>query len=160
MLQRIVQLIDRVFASLSDNIWLPVLLARLSMAAEFISSGWGKLHDLPKLTAYFAQLGIPAPSVNAAATATTELVGGLLLLLGLGTRFAAVALSVVMTVAILTARIKEVHTLGDFFYLSEPCYLVIFIWLLFQGGGKVSVDHLVARRRGTASPRDGKPVRP
>jgi putative oxidoreductase len=147
MLQRIVQLIDRVFAALTNNVWLPVLLARLAMAGEFIPSGSGKLGNLPKLTAYFATLGIPAPSVNAAATATTELVGGILLLLGLGTRFAAAALTVVMTVAILTAKIHEVHTLGDFFYLSEPCYLVIFIWLLFQGGGKVSVDELIARRR-------------
>jgi putative oxidoreductase len=147
MLERIVQLLDRVFAALRKNVWLPVLLARLSMAAEFIPSGSGKLGNLPKLTAYFAQLGIPAPAVNAAATATTELVGGILLLLGLGTRFAAAALAVVMTVAILTAKIKEVHTLSDFFYLSEPCYLVIFIWLLFEGGGKVSLDELIARRR-------------
>jgi putative oxidoreductase len=146
MLQRIVQLIERVFAALSRNVWLPALLARLSMAAEFISSGSGKLGNLPKLTAYFIQLGIPAPAVTAAATATTELVGGILLLLGLGTRFAAAALSVVMVMAIFTAKIKEVHTLGDFFYLSEPSYLVIFVWLVFEGGGKISLDHLIARR--------------
>jgi putative oxidoreductase len=147
MLGRLVGLIDRVFAALCRHVWLPVLLARLAMAAEFISSGWGKLGDLPKLTAYFTQLGIPAPGANAAATATTEFIGGVLLLLGLGTRFAAAALAVVMTVAILTARIHDAHTLGDFFYLSEPAYLVIFVWLFFQGGGTASVDHLIARRR-------------
>lgn len=147
MLERLVAIIDRVFAALRRNVWLPILLARLAMAAEFISSGSGKLGNLPKLTAYFVELGIPAPGANAAATATTELVGGILLLLGLGTRFAAAALSVVMTVAILTARLKEAHTIGDFFYLSEPAYLVIFVWLFFEGGGAASVDHLIAQRR-------------
>jgi putative oxidoreductase len=148
---KLVALVDRVFATLDRNVWLPVLFARLAMAAEFIPSGWGKLHDLPKLARYFESLGIPAPGANAAATATTELVGGILLLVGFGTRFAATALAVVMTVAILTAKIKEVHTLGDFFYLSEPCYLVIFVWLVFQGGGKASVDHVIRSKRAPAA---------
>jgi putative oxidoreductase len=145
-MRKLVALVQRVFAALDRNVWLPVLVARLAMAGEFIPSGWGKLHDLPKLARYFQSLGIPAPGANAAATATTELVGGVLLLIGLWTRFAATALALVMTLAILTAKIKDVHTLGDFLYLSEPCYLVIFVWLVFQGGGKVSADHLLASR--------------
>jgi putative oxidoreductase len=158
MLERLVKLIDRVFAVLNKNVWFPILLARLAMAAEFISSGSGKLGDLPKLTAYFVTLGIPAPGANAAATATTELVGGILLLLGLGTRFAAVALSVVMTVAILTAKLQEAHSIGDFFYLAEPAYLVIFVWLIFEGGGAASVDHFIAVRRAKPKPAAAKPA--
>lgn len=144
---KLLALVERVFQWLGRNTWVPALVARLAMAGEFISSGSGKLGNLAKLTAYFTELGIPAPGLNAAATATTELVGGVLLLLGLGTRFAAAALSVVMTVAIFTARIKEAHSIGDFFYLSEPCYLVIFLWLIFQGAGKASIDHLIVQRR-------------
>jgi putative oxidoreductase len=138
---------SRIVPWLGGRLWVPALVARLAMAGEFIPSGWGKLGNLPKLTAYFVQLGIPAPSVNAAASATTELVGGLLLVVGLGTRFASAALTVVMTVAIFTARLKEAHTVGDFFYLPEPCYIVIFVWLIFFGGGKVSLDHLLSKRR-------------
>jgi len=147
MLRKILAFADRVLPVLNRNVWLPILLARLAMAGEFVPSGWGKLHDLPKLTRYFVELKIPAPGLNAAASATTELVGGLLLLFGLGTRFAAAALTVVMTVAILTAKIHDVHTLGDFFYLSEPAYVVIFLWLVFQGGGRASLDHMIAQRR-------------
>jgi putative oxidoreductase len=147
MMRTLVALVDRTFAALSGHLWVPALVARLAMAAEFISSGSGKLADLPKLARYFVELGIPAPGANAAATATTELVGGLMLLLGLGTRFAATALTVVMTVALLTAKIKDVHTLGDFFYLPEAAYLVIFVWLVFFGGGKASLDEIIARRR-------------
>ena len=142
-----VAFVDRAFKWLGGMAWLPLLLARIAMAGEFIPSGWGKLGDLPKLTAYFASLGIPAPALNAAASATTELVGGILLLLGLGTRFAAAALTVVMTVAILTARIHDAHTIGDFFYLPEPAYIVIFLVLISQGGGRISLDQVIATRR-------------
>jgi len=139
--------VDRAFKWLGANTWIPLLIARIAMAGEFIPSGWGKLGNLPKLTAYFATLGIPAPGLNAAASATTELVGGLLLLAGLGTRFAAAALTVVMTVAILTARIHDAHSIGDFFYLPEPAYIVIFLVLIFNGPGQMSVDRLIAARR-------------
>jgi putative oxidoreductase len=143
----LVAFVERAFEWLQGIGWLPLLIARIAMAGEFIPSGWGKLHDLPKLTAYFATLGIPAPGLNAAASATTELLGGILLLIGLGTRFAAAALTVVMTVAILTARIADVHTIGDFFYLPEPAYIVVFLVLISQGAGRISVDHLIAARR-------------
>ncbi|HTQ46067.1 MAG TPA: DoxX family protein [Polyangiaceae bacterium] len=143
----LVAFVDRAFKWLQGIGWLPLLVARLAMAGEFVPSGWGKLGNLPKLTAYFVTLGIPAPALNAAASATTELVGGILLLLGLGTRFAAAALTVVMTVAILTARLQDAHTIGDFFYLPEPAYIVIFLVLISQGAGRISVDHLIAARR-------------
>jgi len=61
--------------------------------------------------------------------------------------FAAAALTVVMTVAILTAHIRDAHTIGDFFYLPEPAYIVIFLILISQGAGRISVDHLIAARR-------------
>jgi putative oxidoreductase len=135
------------FALLERNLWLPALVARFAMAGEFIPSGFGKLTNLPKLVAYFVELGIPDPARVAPASSTTELTCGVLLLVGFGTRFAAAALTVVMTVAILTAKLRDVHTVGDFFYLPEPSYIVIFLWLIFAGAGKVSVDHVIARRR-------------
>jgi putative oxidoreductase len=150
VVRQLTELVERVFAWLGARAWVALLVGRLAMAGEFIPSGWGKLGNLPKLTAYFVTLGIPAPALNAAASATTELVGGLLLLVGLGTRFAAVALTVVMTVAILTARLQDAHTIGDFFYLPEPGYIVVFLVLLFEGGGKASLDHVIASRRARA----------
>jgi putative oxidoreductase len=118
------------------------------MAGEFIPSGWSNLHSLDKMTAYFESLHIPAPALNAMASAATELVAGALLLVGLATRFAAAALIVVMTVAILTARIHEagVKSIDTFLYLSEPCYVIILAWLVFHGGGRVSVDARLGKR--------------
>ena len=44
---------------------LSLLLVRVSLAAVFVPTGWGKIHDLEKVTAYFVELGIPAPHLNA-----------------------------------------------------------------------------------------------
>ena len=64
--------------------WLSPSLARLTAGWIFFQSGWGKLHDLGKVTDYFISLGLPAPAFQAELTATTEFVCGTLLLLGLG----------------------------------------------------------------------------
>lgn len=135
--------VKRIVTWLQDNLWIPALLSRLAMAGEFIPSGWSNLHSLPKMTAYFATLHIPAPGLNAIASAVTELAAGGLLLVGLGTRLAAGALIVVMTVAILTAKIHEgnVNSIDTFLYLAEPGYVIILTWLVFHGGGRVSWTH-------------------
>ena len=158
-----VELVRRIFARLQRNLWLPALVGRLAMAGEFIPSGFGKVTNLPRLTSYFVELRIPAPALSAAASATTELVCGVLLLVGLATRFAAAALTVVMMVALLTARLPDVHTVGDFFYLPEVGYIVIFLWLIFAGAGELSADRWIARltraigRSRTSPSVDGRP---
>ncbi|MEQ1736738.1 MAG: DoxX family protein, partial [Rhodoglobus sp.] len=73
--------------SISERVqWLPPLVLRIVLGVTFTLAGWGKLHNLDKITAYFASLGIPAASIQAPMIATLELVGGLLLIAGLGTR--------------------------------------------------------------------------
>jgi putative oxidoreductase len=153
-MQAPVELLKRLFAALTRAEWVPILLVRLALGYEFASSGWGKVHHLEKITKYFESLHIPAPGFNATLTASTELVGGTLVLLGLGTRFAAAPLAFTMVIAILTARLHEgmcpgdgpPATLSDLLYLSEPAFLLMFVWLVFSGGGKASVDHLIALR--------------
>jgi len=129
--------------------WIPILLARLSVGVLFFESGRGKLFfKLEELGKYFAQLGIPFPHLNALIAASIEFFGGICLILGLATRLVSVPLAVVMVVAIFTAQIEKVKTLGDFLYLPEVLLLVIFVWLVFSGPGKVSIDHFFARNLG------------
>ena len=133
--------------------WIPILLARLSVGVLFFESGRGKLFfKLEELGKYFAQLGIPFPHLNALISASIEFFGGICLILGLATRLVSVPLAVVMVVAIFTAQIEKVKTLGDFLYLPEVLLLVIFVWLVFSGPGKVSVDHFFARKLGVEEP--------
>jgi len=126
--------------------WLPPLLIRLCLAAIFIPSGWGKLHDLAKVTGFFSELGIPLPHLNAVVVAVSEFVCGLLLLVGLASRLAAIPLIVSMTVAILTAKRPDIGGPVDLFALDELVYLVLAVAILVGGAGSVAADGLIDRK--------------
>jgi putative oxidoreductase len=127
-------------------------LARLTVGVVFIGTGWGKLHSIPDVVSFFTDLGIPAPGFNARLTATTEFVGGLLVLAGLGTRLAALPLAFTMVIAILTAKRATVDGVSALLGLEEWSYLVFFVWLALAGAGRLSLDALIARRRRAVRP--------
>ncbi|HTQ04183.1 MAG TPA: DoxX family protein [Polyangiaceae bacterium] len=125
-------------------------VARLTLGVLFMSTGWGKVHSLPKVTAFFAELGIPAPGLNAHVVSFVELVGGALLLVGFASRLAALPLMASMLVAILTAQRDQVHGLPDLFGLVEWTYFALLLYIALTGPGRLSLDHLLfgrSRRR-------------
>lgn len=126
--------------------WLGPLVARITLGVLFVSTGWGKVQDLAKVTAFFAELGIPFPGIQAPMVSFIELCGGALLLIGLATRLAALPLLASMAVAILTAQRENVHNLPDLFGLVEWTYLALLLWLALAGPGKISVDRLLFER--------------
>ncbi len=126
--------------------WMGPLLSRITLGVLFISTGWGKIHNLAKVTAYFAELGIPAPAFQATLVSYVELLGGALLLVGLVADFAAIPLLISMLVAIVTAKRNEVYGVADLFGLVEWTYLVLLAWVALAGAGKVSLDHLWLKR--------------
>ena len=128
----------------------PVLLAvRLFWGWHFIGTGSGKLRHLEDVTKYFASLGIPAPHLNAIMAASTECVGGALLLLGLFSRFASLALIGVMCVAYATAEIDTVRVIfsnPDKFLGADPFLFLYASVLVFAfGPGRISLDALLFR---------------
>jgi putative oxidoreductase len=127
------------------------LLARLTVGYAFAESGWGKVHNLEGVAAYFAELGIPAAAFQATFVSYVELIGGSLLLLGLGTRFAAVPLIGTMIVALITAKASDIASYSDLIGTIELCYAVLLAWLALAGGGKASIDHLLSRRSAAAA---------
>lgn len=143
------QLAADLLKRLNQSDWIPILLVRLSVGLLFFESGRGKLFvKFDELVEYFVELGIPFPYPNALVTASIEFIGGICLILGVATRIFSAPLAFIMLVAILTAQLRTVHTLGDFLFLPEVLLLTIFIWLVFSGPGKVSLDHILARRLG------------
>jgi len=126
--------------------WLAPLLGRVTLGVLFMSTGWGKVHNLDKVTGFFTELGIPAPAFQATLVSYVELVGGALLLVGLLADFAAVPLIISMFVAIITAKRHEVHGLPDLFGLVEWTYLVLLVWVVLAGAGKMSLDHYWLKR--------------
>lgn len=127
-----------------------LLAVRLVWGSMFIQTGWGKWHDIPRVVGFFTELGIPLPTLNAYVVATTELVGGTFLLLGLLARLIPIPLCVAMVVAYITSEQDALHSLmmGDPDpFLSAAPFLFLFASLLILvfGPGAFSVDRLAAR---------------
>jgi putative oxidoreductase len=80
-----------------------LLFVRLYWGWQISQNGWGKLHNLPRVTEFFASLGLPAPGPTATFVATFEFIGGILLAIGLLSRVAALGFVIDMTMAYITA---------------------------------------------------------
>ena len=87
----------------------PVLLLviRFYWGWSFFLTGTGKLLNLEKTTAFFTELNLPLPKLNALMAGSAECVGGLLLMPGLGSRLVSVPLMATMGVADATAHRGE-----------------------------------------------------
>jgi putative oxidoreductase len=136
--------------------WLGPLLGRIVVGIVFIESGWGKLHNLPKVIEFFQTLGIPAAQYQAPFVAGTEFLAGVFVLIGLATRLASVPLSAIMVVAIVTAKSSEITSWTDIFGFSEFLYLVILVWLIVQGAGLISLDVVISKKRRSIDLRTAK----
>ena len=137
---------ERALALLESARPVALLLGRLAVGLLFVSTGWGKVHDLAKVTAFFTTLGIPAPGLNAVVVGYSELLCGAALVVGLLTRLATIPLVVSMIVALLTARAKDIHGIFDLVGQDEFTYLVVLVMIAILGPGKLALDHLLAKK--------------
>lgn len=133
---------DRAAAVLQSPL---LLLVRLYWGWSFAQTGWGKFGRIDEVAAWFGDsLNIPFPKANAIMAASTELVGGILLLLGLLARPASVALAFTMIVAYLTAHREELAAIfrdTDKFIEAAPfTYLAAALVVLVFGPGRFSLD--------------------
>ena len=69
------------------------LVGRLLLALLFLPAGIGKITGYAGTVGYSASKGLPLPEVGAAIAIAVEVLGGLALIFGWGTRFAALALA-------------------------------------------------------------------
>lgn len=141
------------YAWLECQEWIVRLAIRLGVGIMFFGSGLGKLGKISGLTQFFRSLGIPAPQIMAPFVASTELVCGALIVIGLLTRPAALMLCGVMAVAIVTAAAPEKkitatwYGLLEFLYLPEVLLLLLLASLVVAGAGRASLDAFLDRRR-------------
>ncbi len=135
-----------------------VILIRLLVGTIFLSEGIQKfLYSLEVGAGRFAKIGIPSPEIMAPFVGVVETVCGLLLLLGLLTRLAAIPLIITMLVAILSTKIPVLLGYGfwGFSLRNVPYYgfwgmaheirtdwslLLGSIFLLVVGAGRWSAD--------------------
>lgn len=136
-------------------------LIRLTVGVVFVQTGWAHLTHLEETIAAFRDdFGVPMPELNARLASATELFGGILLLVGLGTRLAALPMAFTMLVAIVTAKGAEIDGVATLLGFQEWSYMVMFLVLAIIGPGALSLDALVARKlgRATAGPTLPKPL--
>lgn len=118
---------------------LSLLLARLVMAYGFYEPAVKKWKDMDGIATWFGSLGIPFPTLNAYMAATTEILGVLLLTLGLFTRLISIPLMVVMMVAIATVHFSHGFAAGDNGF-EIPLYYMLFLFIFTAyGAGKYSL---------------------
>src|SRR5712672_1839890 len=119
----------------------PFLLAvRLYWGWQLIESGWGKLHNLGKVTEFFASLNLPMPAQMAVFISCVEFFGGILLAIGLFSRMTALVLTINMIMAYITAdreALLSVLSDPDKFQAAAPyTFLIASLIVLIFGPGK------------------------
>ncbi|HEV8052779.1 MAG TPA: DoxX family protein [Parachlamydiaceae bacterium] len=128
-----------------------LLAVRLFWGWQFFKAGLGKLDDITGTASFFETLGIPAPELNAYLAASTELVGGLFLMLGLASRLVALPLIGTMIVALLTAHYQATANIFDdpVKFVNQPpfTFLMASAIILIFGPGLFSIDAAIKRAR-------------
>ena len=122
---------------------LGLLFLRVMMGAGIAYHGYGKVFGghITMLTEGVTKMGLPFPEVMAWAAALSEFAGGILIVLGLFTRPAALSVFVTMTVAAFVAhkadplQVKEIAL----------AYWTISGALIFLGAGSFSVASLIKK---------------
>ena len=140
-----------VLTGIGNSLQTPLLLAvRLYWGWQFAQTGWGKLHNIPHVTEFFMSLGIPAPGLNAWVVALMEFVGGIVLIVGLGSRVTGLALSVDMIVAYVAADRQALAAIfsdpGKFYNADPYTFLFASLLVFVFGPGKLALDFLLSRR--------------
>jgi putative oxidoreductase len=143
------------------------VLIRILVGGVFLSEGIQKFLLPAALGAgRFEAIGIPAPQIMGPFVGVVEIVCGTLLLLGLGTRIAAIPLLINISVAILSTKIPMLVGHGVWMFSlpklarygfwstlhegrADLAMLLGLLFLLIVGGGAASMDAVLARRHGT-----------
>lgn len=127
-------------------------LIRIMVGFVFVSEGIQKfLYPEIRGVGRFIKIGLPAPEFLGYFVASFEVMCGILILLGLYTRYAAVPLIVIMLTAIVTTKIPILLNEG-FWEMAHAArtdwsMLIGSIFLLIVGAGKYSIDSYLIRNK-------------
>ena len=123
-------------------------LLRVVIGIIFLAHGYQKLlvWGVHGVAGTFGQLGMPLPVVSAYLASFAEFFGGLALVLGFGTRLAAMPVGFTMLVALL-----QVHLKGGFFLPTGFEYVLMLlagsVVLVIGGGGAFALDNVIWRQK-------------
>ncbi|MDA3904850.1 MAG: DoxX family protein [Bacteroidales bacterium] len=125
---------------------LPSLFFRLILAYGFYTPAMMKWGNISGIAEWFGSMGIPFPTLNAYLAASTEMAAVILLPLGLATRIISIPLIITMIVAIITVHLGNGFEAGNNGFEIPFYYLLMLFALVVNGGGKISLDHLMSKK--------------
>ncbi len=127
-----------------------LLFVRLYWGLQLAQNGWGKLHHLARVAEYFSSLGLPAPGFTATFVASVEFLAGILLAVGLFSRFAGLVLSIDMLMAYIIGdreALLAIFSNPGKFYAADPyTFLFAALLILIFGPGRYALDTLLLAR--------------
>lgn len=131
-----------------------LLIARLLLGVILFAHGWDKFQitGLEGISGFFESIGVPAAGAAAPIVGAVEIIGGILLILGLFTRVTGAVVALLMLGAAVFAH------LGAGIFVANGGWELVgaigagFLAFAAVGAGKWSIDHLIAERRNTTTP--------
>ena len=122
---------------------LSLLFARLVLAYGFYEPALTKWRNFETTAEWFGSLGIPFAPFMTLLTASVEIIGVLLLVLGLFTRIITVPLMIVMVIAVLTVHLSNGFSVANNGF-EVPLYYFLFLSILAShGAGEFSLDRVI-----------------
>lgn len=117
------------------------LVTRVVVGIIFLVHGWMKVGmGIAGTAGFLASLGIPAASMFAVLLIIGEVVGGIALILGIGTRFWAAVGIIISLVAFFTVHLEKGFLVGNGGYEFILLIGAVMVSLVVMGAGKYSVD--------------------
>jgi putative oxidoreductase len=129
-----------------------IILVRIAVGLIFATQGFLKYADPNMGVNRFARIGFPAPLFTAQFVGAFEMICGSLVLLGLWTRISVIPLLIVISTALATTKIPELHRPNQgFWYMvsdarADFAMLCCLLFLIMAGPGSWSVDRLWSRQ--------------
>jgi putative oxidoreductase len=132
------------------------LVARVIVGVIMAAHGWQKVVAGPaNFGQFLAQLGVPLPTIMGFVVTFVELVGGILLVVGLFSRLAALLLTIDLVVAILLVKVNVGLIAPPQAGAGAELDLALiagFLVILLAGPGRLSLDHAFGLEGGAAQP--------
>lgn len=127
-----------------------LLVVRVYWGVQLAQNGWGKLHNLERVTQFFSSLGLPAPGPTAVFVSTVEFTAGILLAVGLLSRLMGLVITVDMVMAYVMADREALFSFfsdpGKFYVADPYTFLFAALLILIFGPGRIALDTLLLRR--------------
>jgi putative oxidoreductase len=139
---------DNIAATWSDFL---LLVGRVFLGWLFLASGYGKIGGIAGTTAYFTSLGMSPPELWAWFAAIAEVVLGAVLILGIATRYAALASFLWVLVATAIAHrywtYPAAQQAGQYTnWLKNIAIMGGTLYAFVAGAGRYSVDAMLSKR--------------